>query len=101
MHTIAEGSRCGLIDDAQDIQPCNAPSILGGLPLCIIKVCWYRNDCLLCRPVEIPLSRLLHLLQYEGSCLRGRERFPPSRHPRIPILSLDNLEWNHLYGRQP
>ncbi len=42
VQAIGDGSCCWLIDDALNCQASNDASILGGLPLSVVEVCW---DC--------------------------------------------------------
>src|SRR5262249_26524645 len=68
--------------------------VLGGLALGVVEIGRDRNNRLLDLQPEIGFRRLLHLLQYEGSNLRGRIGVAIDLYPGVAVRGLDDLVGN-------
>ena len=77
VQAVGQGRCGGLVDDAADIQPGNAPGILGGLALDIIKVGGNGDDGVRHRMAQIFLCVRLQFLKDHGAdLLRGAAAAP-------------------------
>ena len=83
----AIGQRCtgGLVDDALDVQSCDAPGILGGLTLDVIEVGGHRNHGVGDRFAQVGLRVLLEPAEDQRADLLRRPFLPID--PDAPISS--------------
>jgi hypothetical protein len=44
VNSIGNGSSSRLVNDTENIKACNHTSVLGGLSLSIIEICWYGDN---------------------------------------------------------
>uniref|UniRef100_A0A1I8IA95 Recep_L_domain domain-containing protein n=1 Tax=Macrostomum lignano TaxID=282301 RepID=A0A1I8IA95_9PLAT len=98
--TICNGSRCGLIDDAQHIQASNGTSILGGLTLTIIEVGRHSDNSISDGLSQVCLCSLLHLCQDHGRDLFSKEAFSFTFELNLnfwPTAIIDNSEGPMLH----
>jgi hypothetical protein len=61
VNSIGNGSSGGLVNDTEDIKAGDHTSILSGLSLSIIEICWHGDNCVLNFASEVVLSDFLHL----------------------------------------
>ena len=69
-----KGQCCGsgLVDDALDVQTCDATGIFGGLALCVVEIRWNGDDRFSHFFAEIVFGSLLHLAQnFSADLWRG------------------------------
>eukprot|EP01137_Pigoraptor_chileana_P002365 Opistho-2@41109 len=91
VEAVREGSGSGLVDNAEDVEACNLPGVLGGLALRVVKVRRDGDDGVLGGLAKISLGGLLHLHEHKRTNLAGRIRLVADLDPRIAVGSLDNL----------
>lgn len=72
-HTVGNGGRSGLVDDAEDLKAGNGTSNLGGVALRVIEVRRDSDDGLGDLLAEVGLSCVLHLAKDHGRDLLGLE----------------------------
>ena len=77
---VGQRRGCRLVDDAAHVQPGNAPGVLRGLALGIVKVGGHGDDRLGDRLTEIRLGIGLQFLQDEGAQLLRRVAFSVDGH---------------------
>ena len=89
----AEGEccRCWLIDDALDIQPGDAASVLRRLTLRVVEVCGHGDDGFGDRFAQIVLGGLLHLAQDFGADLLRSDLVAAHLNPRIAVVGSSDL----------
>ena len=63
VQTKSQGSSSGFVDDALDIQACDASGIFGGLALCVVEICWNSDDRFGHFFAKIVFGSLFHLAQ--------------------------------------
>ena len=71
VQAVGEGSRRGLVDDAQDLEPGDGAGVLGGLALAVVEVGGDGDDGLRDRLAQLGLGVRLELLEHDGGDLRG------------------------------
>ena len=76
VQTICQCSCGRLVDNTFYFQTCNFTCILGGLALCVIKICGNGNHSLIYLFSQIALRICLQLLQNHSGDLLGRILFP-------------------------
>jgi len=64
--SVCKCSCCWFVDDAKDIKPCKFACIFCCLTLCVVKVCWYGDDCICHGLAQKIFSRSLQSLQYDS-----------------------------------
>lgn len=73
VETIGNGSSGGLVDDTEDVEAGDQPSVLGGLSLRVVKVGWDSDDGVGNGATEVGLSGLTHLGEDHGGDFLGGE----------------------------
>jgi len=71
--TVGNGSGCGLVDNAEDVEASNETSILGSLTLRVVEVGRDCDDGIVDSATEVGLSGLPHLDEDHGGDLLGCE----------------------------
>ncbi|CAI08838.1 putative NAD-specific glutamate dehydrogenase encoded in antisense gene pair with dnaKJ [Aromatoleum aromaticum EbN1] len=86
----AERERCGgrLVDDALDLEPCDAAGVLGRLALAVVEVGRHRDDGFGDFLAEVVLGSLLHLAQHFGGDLRRGDFLAAHFDPRVAVVGL-------------
>ena len=86
----SQGSSCGFVDDALDIQPSNAARVFGGLALCVIEISRHRDDGFCHFFAEIVFGRFLHLAQHFSADLRRCQFVAAHFHPCVAVVGFGN-----------
>lgn len=96
VHAVGESGGRGLVDDSEDVEPCDSAGVLGGLPLGVVEVGRNSDDGLGDGFAQVGLRCLLHLLEDEGADLAGGVLFPVDLHPGVAVGGVDDLVGDHL-----
>ena len=97
LETVGEGGGGGLVDDAVDGEAGDLAGVLGGLALGVVEVGGDGDDGVLDLLVEVGLGGLLHLLEDEGTDLRGGELLTVGvLNPGVAVGVADDLEGHGL-----
>src|SRR2546425_8432625 len=94
--TLFRSCSCGLINDAQNIQSGDSPSVFSCLSLTVVEICWNSDDRLGDFFTEIIFGSLLHLLQDERRNLRRAILFTPNLDPSISVFVPRDLIRQHF-----
>ena len=70
---VGERRRCGLVDDAQDVEPRDGAGVLGGLALHVVEIRGHGDDRVGDALVQVALGVLAQLAQDHGGKLLRRE----------------------------
>ena len=66
LQPVGQRGRCGLVDDAQNLQAGNLASILGGLALGVVEIGRHSDYRLFDLAAQVLLRRFLHGLKNHG-----------------------------------
>ena len=77
---------CGLINNALDLQPCNASRVFSCLTLSVVEVRGYRDDGLGHGFAQVVFCRFLHLAQDVRTDLLRRHFLAPHVYPRVAVV---------------
>ena len=91
VESVGERRRGGLVDDSQDIQAGNAPSVFGGLALRVVEVGRAGDDGLRNLLAEVVLGGLLHLAQHHRGDLGRAVPLAAQLDPGVAVLGRDDL----------
>src|SRR5699024_7163858 len=92
VHAVGQRRRGRLVDDALDLEPGDAPGVLGRLALRVVEVGRHGDHRFRNLRAEIILGRALHLLQHFGGDFRWRHLVATRFHPGVAIVGLDDVE---------
>jgi hypothetical protein len=85
----------GLVDDASDIQACDASCILGGLTLGIIEIGGHGDNRFRDRLTEVIFGCRFHFLQHHRGNFRRRIVLRANAHPTVAIDGFDESIGQH------
>mmetsp|Transcript_75942 Transcript_75942/g.111182 ORF Transcript_75942/g.111182 Transcript_75942/m.111182 type:complete len:106 (-) Transcript_75942:405-722(-) len=58
---VGDGRCCGLVYDAQHVEPADESGVFGSLALGVVKIGWYCDDCMLHLSAQESFSSHFHL----------------------------------------
>ncbi len=95
VHAVGQGGGGRLVDDALDLEPGDAPRVLGGLTLGVVEIGGHGDDRLADGGAQIVLGGLFHLLEDLGRDLRRGHLAPVDLDPGVAVVRLDDLVGHH------
>jgi len=96
VQAVGQRGRGRLVDDALDVQACDAAGILGGLALAVVEVGRYGDDRFGDFFAQIRLNVFLDLHQHAGGNLRCGHLLAVDIHPGVAVVGLDDLVGHQL-----
>ncbi len=97
--TVGQRGCCRLVDYAGHFEAGNLAGVFGGLPLRIVEVCRYGNDCLIHLVAQIGFGSFFELAQNAGRNLLRCVFFIPHFHFDVFLGSADDLIGDDLLFR--
>ena len=94
---IGERGRGRLVDDAEHLEPGDAPGVLRRLPLGVVEIGGDGDDRLRHRAAEIGLRGLLHLLKYERADLAWTVLLAANLDPGVARFVGHDLVRDHAF----